>query len=321
MLQHVSRAPHAALRTLPVISPAAAHAAPTGDDDQLAAVLRALPARVELGRYAKADGPWTVDWARAHRDAETALRAIDFSRRDVIVWVPGTDATGVEWDVRRAVDYLYGTSGDVSLSHVPYEASWNLWSSMPTGLATLKLVLEGIRRRLAAMPAAQRPRILLAGLSQGAWIIGEALADPRVGSVVSRAALAGHPWMARTQYLDGHDPRVRVINHRGDQIAMPIHGDIRTGMEAMTAVRTGRLGANLALVAKAILQNPLHGVLLAETMTRDALPALRPFLRDPHVYGYEWPRLVRYLRDGELDRTGEEIDDEKRGRPASSAIA
>jgi hypothetical protein len=281
----------------------------------------ALPARVELGTFSKAGGPWTVDWARAQRDALAALAQIDFSRRDLILWIPGTDGHGVHQDVRHAVDYLYGEQGgDESLTYMPYEASWALRESLPTGLATMKLVLEGIRQRLATMPAASRPRVLLAGESQGAWIIGEALADPSVGGVVTRAALVGHPWLARTQYLDGHDPRVRVINHRGDQIAMEIKGDAGIGMDAMTAVKTGKLKEHLGLVAKAILANPIHGALLAHTMARDAMPVLRPFLRDPHVYGSEWPRMVRFLRDGVLDETDTERDDRERGRPPSSFI-
>ena len=52
-----------------------------------------LPDRVELGTFSKADGPWTVDWVRAKRDALTALAAIDFSQPEIVVWVPGTDAT------------------------------------------------------------------------------------------------------------------------------------------------------------------------------------------------------------------------------------
>jgi hypothetical protein len=279
-----------------------------------------LPDRVELGTFSKAQGPWTVDWKRARRAARAALDAIDFSRPEVIVWIPGTDASSVHHDFRQAVDYVYGNGHrGASLSHMPYEASWELRSSLPTGLATMKLMLEGIRQRLEAMPPSRRPKIRLAGLSQGAWIIGEALADPRAGAVVDRAVLAGHPWLAKTQYLDGHDPRVRVINHRGDQIAMEVHGDIGVGMDAMSAVKTGALGANIGKVARSILANPIHGVLLLEGYARE-IPWLRPFLRDPHVYGMEMPRLVRYLKDGILDVTDEEIDDAKRRRLPSSFI-
>ena len=171
----------------------------------------------------------------------------------------------------------------------------------------MRLVLEGIRAR------GGDHRVLLSGESQGAWIIGEAAADPALGSVIHRAFLVGHPWLAKTQYTDGHDPRIKVLNHHGDQITLEIKGSARVGMDAMTAVKTGKLGSDFGTVAKAILANPLHGVLLLQTQLR-SVPWLRPYLRDPHMYGLEMPRMVHYLQTGILDLTDEEIDDRKHGR-------
>jgi hypothetical protein len=278
-----------------------------------------LPARIELGTFSRAGGEWNVEWERAHVDARALLDSIDFSRRDIVIWVPGTSGSGVHHDFGLAVRDLYGRGGDVSLVAMPYEASWELRRSLPTGLATFKLVLEGIRQRLAQLPAHLRPRILVSGESQGAWIIGESMADPRLGRVVDRAVLAGHPWLAKTQYLDGHDPRVRVINHLGDQITLPVAGDAGVGVDAMAAVRTGRLKTSIGTVAKAILANPLHGVLLLHTFARD-VPWLRPYLRDPHYYVADMPRMVRYLRTGTLDPTDEDLSDARNGRPVLSGV-
>lgn len=286
----------------------------------LADVLATLPPRIELGTFSRANGAWRVDWAKARADAQRTLASIDLARRDVVLWVPGTDGSGVQHDFRQAVEDLYGPGADLSLAALHYGATWELRESLPTGLATLKLVLEGIRQRLERIPAGQRPRILLAGESQGAWIIGEAMADRRVGSVVSRAILAGHPWMAATRYEDGHDPRVRVINHRGDQITMPVRGDVGAGLDAMAAVRMGRLGAELGTVARAILANPVHGLLLLHTELR-RLDWLRPFLRDPHSYATDMPRMVRFLRTGELLPTNEDVDDVRNGRRPLSDVA
>ncbi len=272
-----------------------------------------LPERLELGTFSRAGGSWNVDWAEARADAIRTLRSIDFAQRDIVIWAPGTDGKGVHTDFKNAVNGIYH-GRDVSLTHLHYDASWDLRSSLPTGLATMKLVLEGIRQRLAAMPAAERPRVLLGGLSQGAWIIGEAIADPRVGSVVTRAITAGHPWLAKTQYTNGHDPRVRVINHNGDQITMTVKGDAGVGMDAMAAVKTGKFGEQFGTVVKAILANPLQGVLLLHTMVRDSAPWLRPYLRDAHVYGGDMWRMVDYLRTGTLVATDEELDDRKHGR-------
>lgn len=278
-----------------------------------------LPEQIELGTFSRAGGPWNVDWKTARADAEATLASIDFSKAHVLLWVPGTNATGVHHDFQLAARYQYGVSGDASVVALRYEAAWELRRSLPTGLATMKLVLEGIRQRFASMPASQRPQVLLGGLSQGAWIIGEALADPKVGSVVTRAMLVGHPWLAKTQYVDGHDARVKVINHPGDQITMPVAGDASVGLDAMIAVRTGKLGTEFGTVAKAILANPLHGVLLLQTTMRNNVGWLRPYLRDPHQYGHEMQRMVHYLRTGTLDRSDAELDDLRKGRlPGSS---
>ncbi|MCW2962403.1 MAG: hypothetical protein JWM90_2790 [Thermoleophilia bacterium] len=269
-----------------------------------------LPATLELGQFSKVEGGWRPDFEKAREYARKILATIDFSKRDIVLWVPGTDALGVHPDFTRAMKYLY-QGGDVSLTAVDYEPTWSLRDSMPTGLATMKYVLDGIRQILAARGDTAQHRVLLGGLSQGAWVIGEAVADPKVGKIVSRAALIGHPWLAHHQYDEGQDPRVGVINHRGDQIAMPINGDAGEGMDTMTAVRTGKLKENLGLAAKVILKNPLHGVLLLQNMLH-GVQAVRPFTRDPHQYDMEMPRLVNFLRTGVMDKSNEELDEEKR---------
>ncbi|MCW2927851.1 MAG: hypothetical protein JWM86_1819 [Thermoleophilia bacterium] len=279
-----------------------------------------LPQRVALGDFSRAEGPWEIDWMRARADAEAALAAIDFSRPEIMMWIPGTDGKGVHHDFQLAADYLYGARPTgLSLTALPYEASWSLRRSLPTGLATMKLLLHGIKERFAQIEAAGRPRpkLLLAGLSQGAWIIGEAMADPELTGLVTRAITVGHPWMARHQYGDGHEPRVRVIGHVGDQITMEVAGSVGTGLDAMIAVRTGQIGKGLGSVVRAILANPLHGVLLLQNQLRN-LGWLRPYLSDPHEYSMEMPRMVRYLRDGVLDASNEELDAARKARRATT---
>jgi len=163
---------------------------------------------------------------------------------------------------------------------------------VPTGLATLKLVLEGIRAR------GGEHRVLVAGESQGAWIAGEAAADADVGRVIDRAVLLGHPWLALHQYSRGEDPRVRVINHAGDQVAMPIKGDAATALDAMVAIHTLNLGG-LDEVLRALASNPAHGVRLLGSVAY-AIPGLRALLRNPHDYGGEMSRAVEFLRHGSL---------------------
>lgn len=244
-----------------------------------------------VGPVSKAGGEWTVDWERAHADAQTVLDAIDFSKRDIVIWVPGTSNSGPHHAFEAAVRDSYRGSGS-NLVALEYEASWHLRRSVPTGVATLRLVLEGIRAR------GGDHRVLLAGESQGAWIIGEAIADPAVSKVVDRAVLLGHPWLATHQYDRGQDSRVRVINHDGDQVTLPVKGSPTVGLDAMLAIRTLDLSKAGDLV-KAMASNPNHGVLMLKNLAF-AIPLVKSLLRNPHVYDGEMTRAVEFLRHAAL---------------------
>ncbi len=249
------------------------------------------PRTFPIGPVSKAGGEWTVDWERAHADAQKVLDSIDFSKRDIVIWVPGTSNSGPHPAFEDAVTEAYRGQGS-NLVALEYEASWHLRRSVPTGIATMRLVLEGIRARGGVH------RVLLAGESQGAWIIGETIADPAVSKVVDRAVLVGHPWLATHQYLHGEDPRVRVINHEGDQVTLPVKGDATAGLDAMLAIRTLDLSKTGALL-KAIAANPNHGWLMIKNLAY-AIPFVKDLLRNPHVYDGEMSRAVEFLRHGTL---------------------
>ena len=249
------------------------------------------PRTFEVANPSKAGGEWTVDWERAHADAQAVLDAIDFSKRDIVIWAPGTSNRGPHPAFEAAVREAYRGEGS-NLVALEYEATWHLRRSLPTGIATMRLVLEGIRAR------GGDHRVLLAGESQGAWIIGEVLADPAVSAIVDRAVLLGHPWLAAHQYDRGQDARVRVINHAGDQVALPVKGDPTDGLDAMIAVRTLDLSKAGSLV-KAIAANPDHGVKLLTNLVY-ALPFAKALLQNPHVYDGEMTRAVEFLRSSRL---------------------
>jgi hypothetical protein len=159
----------------------------------------------------------TVNWERAYADAQRMIDAIDFSKGDIVIYVPGTDHHGMDLQFRAAVDDSYKGEGSNAVA-LEYPASRDVAMSVPTGVATLHLVLEEIRRRGGSH------RVLLAGTGQGAWVAGEVLADPAVADVVSRAILLGPPAQARHKYAAGQDARVRVVTHTGDPLADPEHG-------------------------------------------------------------------------------------------------
>lgn len=264
----------------------------------LGAATRALPttpvytfpeAPLELGPISVAGGPWYVDWARAQADADAVLSSIDFTKRDIYIWVPGTSCHDVHPAFRAALeqDPAHRTA---SLTYLRYEATWEMRRSLPTGLATLLLVLEEIRKRGGSH------RVLLGGESQGAWIAGEAAAHPILGRMVDRAVLMGHPWLAANQYSDGHDPRIFEVDHRGDMVTLPIRGSATAGFDAMIGLRTLHV-ADLARTAGVFLRNSAQTLQMIISLGA-LVPPIKRRMHNPHIYDMEMPGAVRFLDSG-----------------------
>lgn len=214
-----------------------------------------LPAVPRVGNPSVAPGPWPVDAARAHADARRVLASIDWSKRDIVIWVPGTGSHRVH---EKFADAVHGSwsDGRVSLTHLEYEASSEGPRSVATGIATLKLVLMEIAAR------GGNRRVLVGGESQGAWILGEAMADPSVRKVVDRAVLLGHPSLAKTHW-HGRDPAVLEYSNPGD----PAAGDPEL----------------------------LPGLLLT---TLGSLPGIKGYVKQPHDYSDRMSGAVEFLRTG-----------------------
>ncbi|MBC7460583.1 MAG: hypothetical protein H7287_04410 [Thermoleophilia bacterium] len=249
----------------------------------------------DVGAVSRATGRFVVDEARARRDANAALARIDFSKRDIMLWVPATDGHAIDSYFQRAHDFATTRAGDVSLSVVDYVSTWELRQSCPTGIATLKLVLAGIRERLGA--DLRHHDVTIGGMSQGAWIVGEVMADPKYADFVKRAALMGHPWLAAHQYNSGQDRRVRVVNNPDDQVTLPVVGSAADGLDSMAAVHMGRLSSSLALLARTIAKNPIHGWLLAKSYTY-TWPLFKGLWQDQHNYDNDMVRGYVYLETG-----------------------
>ncbi len=234
----------------------------------------------------KAGGAFPIDWVRANADARETLNAIDFSQRDLVIWVPGSGSGDkVHPKFEDAVRSAW-SDGRVSLARMRYSATWNIRPSVATGIATLKLVLAGIAAH------GGNHRVLVAGESQGAWAIGEAIADPRLRRVVDRAVLFGHPWLGRHEYASGQDSGVRVYNHANDLVTLKFNGDPGRGLDAMSAVFTVKLW-KLPLVIRAMAENPKHGLMLLSTI-QYALPWKSS--QSPHNYGKHMVEGVAFLR-------------------------
>jgi len=262
------------------------------------------PIDIDLDSISIADGHWEVDAERAEADAAAVLAALDFDRRVLVVWAPGTSRDDVHPEFRRALQAAMADGsgvafGEASLATLHYEASWHIRRSAPTGMATLKRVLAGIRERTAH--SSLDHVILLAGESQGAWIIGELLADPDVGDVPTRAVLMGHPSLAGHEYVNGEDPRAVVINNEFDQVTLDVNGDPALCLDAMIAMRTLTFHQprHLPKTFRALTTNWDHVGLMLLSIGYQ-VPRVRNVLRDHHDYAPDMPRAVDFLFTGEL---------------------
>jgi hypothetical protein len=241
-------------------------------------------------------GEWPIDQEAAKRYADRTLRSLDLSKPVVVLWVSGTanpkkgEFPQIAPAFANAV-YREFQDGNAGLGLMRYESSWNMRSSISTGVETLRLVLRGLKRR--------HKQVLLAGESQGAWVISEALKDPVAHSAITRAALWGHPAVAATHFEDGHDPQVLETNHKWDHVSRPISGDRALAMEALIALESDMSLAKVPLLARALIANPVSGALALMSNLRDHLPLpIRVMIPEHHNYSEDFLRGVEFLKAG-----------------------
>jgi hypothetical protein len=227
-----------------------------------------------------AGGAWTPDLDEARRQAALTLAQLDLTRPGTIVlWVPGTSSHAVPESFRQALVGI-GELATAQVGLVDYPATWRLRSSVATGYVALALVLDELRRR------GRHQHLLLAGESQGAWIIGELLTDPRYARMVDRAALLGHPAPARTHYPDVTDPAARraqavEVNNRADHVPDVPHAPPAVVLAAMQHFGTGDIVGSLPHMLRIAISDP--GYLLQAGFNALRGTVLSAF-GDPHDY-------------------------------------
>lgn len=250
---------------------------------------RVLASRASIGVPGmRFDSP---DLARAEHDANRALKLVDWSKRDIVVWVPGTSDHEPKPKLVDAVKATFPRS-DSSFVTLDYVSTWELKSSAPTAVETVRRFLDGARRQL-------RPgqRLLIAGESQGAWAIGECLADPMLRRVVTRAAIFGHPQLAATHYEDAHDPGVLEQNHEGDPVSVPLKGDPNDAMEGISLLYTGKALSNIPLLGRVLVQNTGVALTIIGNYLR-GMGLLPKNPNDRHDYAQDFLEGARFLRSG-----------------------
>jgi hypothetical protein len=208
--------------------------------------------------------------------------------------VPATGSHAIPSEWQRATQEQFG--GSASLALVNYPASKNFNDSVATGQETLKLVLAGIAERGGSQ------RVSLAGHSQGAWVIGDTIADPTIGRMVDKAILYGHPAPASVDWSRSGDPRVQQVDHPDD----PFTWDVTGGKQALDAIDeihdgTSATGEHLDLgdtlrrglsVAATALVNPAFAAyLIGRTAVKDQWQGAR----DPHHYTQAYGSGAKFL--------------------------
>jgi hypothetical protein len=228
--------------------------------------------------------PGTADMAAAKKYAAEAIKAINWSKPDIALWVPGTGMTGMDpvWTYDAHQQFT-----DASVSAINYPATVDFASSVSTGMETVRLVLAEIAKRGGDQ------RVMIGGHSQGAWVIGDAMRDPAIHGAIDRAVLYGNPGLAAAHYDDRRDGKVVELNDRHD----PVHNsdrDRRRFMRGLHGIEAGITPQNgVDLVLGAVANSELASYW--ESMTNDGN---RWSHADPHVYTAQFRAGLEWLDTG-----------------------
>jgi hypothetical protein len=207
------------------------------------------------------------------------LDAVPHGVGEVVLWMPGSAEAWVPPELDAAL-----VAADRSRAVlVPYEASWRLVGSLEDGVALLGAVLDGLAGRPAPV------RVLLAGLSQGAWAIARVMADPDRRARIARVVLFGLPGVSLHR-PPPTDADCLVVNHPGDPVVYPLRRHQARVREAVDRLASGQvLHAVPGLVAAGAAHPGWLGMF--------AWSKLQPWLGrpDPHHYGPDMAAGVAFL--------------------------
>ena len=241
-------------------------------------------------RAAKLPLPGTPDEELAQANAARALASIDWSKPDIVLWMPGTGEHVMTGQWKGRVEE--GLERPASAVLIDYPATYDFDPSVATGMRTLQLVLAGIAER-----GGDR-RVLAGGYSQGGWIIGDAMAVPEIRDSIDRAVFFGHPGLAIEDYADGHDPKVLEVNDANDPISWAVP-DRRLLIDAMRDLDAGEAIQHPVRAVRSAAQNPV--------LTEYWVARLTDFERwpgnDPHEYYVSYSAGLDWLDEAAIPRS------------------
>lgn len=223
--------------------------------------------------------------AQARAEADSVLAALDRTKQDLVLWLPGTYMPGAPKAFRDALTERLGSN--VSLASFPTHNDYYVQRGAVDSAAALDLVVGDLART-------RRPgqRILLAGDSQGAWSIGEAMQHPQVAAAVDRAVLTGNPGVSAHQYDDASDPKVRELFNEGDTVAADYRGDASLMVNAAERFLQGEPAQVLRMVP-AVVNNPAAAVRAVSSAV--SIRFFDGYEHDPHNYDPRAGEAVGWL--------------------------
>ena len=211
---------------------------------------------------------------------------LDWDAPALTIWVPGTSEY---WIKQRFIDELHLAVPGAHVTMIPYESTWRFSTSVPDGVAVLKGVLDEVRRRAPGKP------VFLSGESQGAWIISTVLASPEYASLVTRAALWGHPAAAPQTF--GRPGQVREVNSPGDIVTMELGENPGEVLAAVEQLSRRNFGTGLTRLAGYAVQRPDMLAKLIKFWSF-ALPVIGKGKKNDHDYDDDIANGVQHLLGG-----------------------
>lgn len=217
---------------------------------------------------------------------QRAVPYVDMSKDIIVIWVPGTSNHDIHPRFKMHAELHWGDRAELVLSD--YAASWNFSASIPDGFRHLKSIVDHVLKN-------KRPdqKILLAGESQGALIIGELLARPEYYNAITKAVLIGHPGISEKHYEAGDD-KVLEINNPTDPATFEWPVGAVEVLVNIDKLFTKKDMGTIPFFLKTAVSAPLFAANLVATQL-NRLPIIREYFPHPHNYTTRMYEAILWL--------------------------
>lgn len=246
-----------------------------------------LPSTPFVSNAIKASNDYIKQVSGPEQIPAVKVPKIDFSKDTIVIWVPGTNDRHIP---QHFITHINKTFKNNTIVLADYLASWNFSESIPHGIFTLSAIFDYIKKNKK-----KSTKILVAGQSQGALIVGELLAKKDYFDLVDRAVLFSHPGVSKHHY-EGIS-KVAEFNNKYDFTTFE-WGDADKDkiIKAVDSLMTGDLTKSLYLL-KVGLSNPLNTAWLGISSLR-LLPVFKGIPSFHEVSDESYKKAVAYLKDG-----------------------